>query len=425
LIQEKTYLLIKDEDNVKILVLHQYFLGENDPGGSRFNQFVKYWEEQGHEITVVAGTVHYSTGKKEKRYKGKFIVEEKYSESITVIRTHVSEAYNSSFLGRLWAYFSFSFSSLIAILFKVKKHDAIIVTSPPLFVGITGVIAKLLKRTPMIFEVRDLWPESAIDTGVLKSMPVIKTAYFVEKISYRYANKVNVLTPAFRESLINKKGVPSDKITMIPNGADLDIFKPGKKLNWVREKYQLGEKFVITYMGAHGVANNLDFILDTAKECLANKDIVFLLIGDGMTKERLKKRAADEEIENILFIDSQPKSTIPDFCNASDVCTAVLQKNDTFKTVYPNKVFDYMSCAKPILLGIDGAARELIEKSNCGIYVDPQDPQQFKSSIFLLYNNRQKVDELGKNGYEFVKENFSRKSLALNYLNEIEKVIKR
>src|SRR5690554_4949276 len=129
-------------NSMKILVLHQYFLGQNDPGGSRYNQFVKYWEGLGHEITVVAGTVHYSTGKKEEQYKGKFIAKEKYSDKVTVYRTHVSEAYNKSFLGRLWGYFSFTFSSLVAILFKIKKHDVIVVTSSPLFVGITGVIAK-------------------------------------------------------------------------------------------------------------------------------------------------------------------------------------------------------------------------------------------------------------------------------------------
>ncbi|MFJ7937156.1 glycosyltransferase family 4 protein [Peribacillus sp. NPDC096622] len=409
---------------MKILILHQYFLGKDDPGGSRFNQFVKFWEEMGHEITVVAGTVHYATGQKEEKYKGKWIIQEKYSEKTMVLRTYVSEAYNKSFIGRLWGYFSFTLSSLTAILFKVKKHDVLIVTSPPLFVGITGILAKVFKRIPMIFEIRDLWPESAIDTGVLSNKLIIKLAYLVEKLSYKFADKINVLTPAFKQVLIDKKGIKEDKIIFIPNGADLDIFQPGPKENWVREQYNIKDKFVITYMGAHGVANHLYSLLELAKECQDQKDIVIMFVGDGMQKKELIKHAKEEKLENVIFVDSQPKKVIPDFCNASDICTAVLKKVDTFKTVYPNKVFDYMSCAKPILIGIDGIARKLVEESESGYYVDPENPKEFKEKVMELYHNKQLQTKLGENGLAFVRENFSRESLAEKYANEIKKVVK-
>lgn len=407
---------------MKILIIHQYFLGKDDPGGSRFNQFVKYWEDLGHEITVVAGTVHYATGKKEEKYKRKWITREKYSDNTTLYRTYVSEAYNKSFLGRLWGYFSFTISSLTATLFKVSKHDVMIVTSPPLFVGITGIITKFVKRTPMIFEIRDLWPESAIDTGVLTNSFLIKAAYTVERLSYKFADKINVLTPAFKASLIEKKSIREEKIIFIPNGADLDIFQPGERANWVRDKYNLHGKFVITYMGAHGVANNLDSILNVASICRDYEDIVFLLIGDGMEKSRLQKRAADERIDNVLFIDSQPKKDIPDFCNASDVCTAVLKKVDTFKTVYPNKVFDYMSCAKPILIGIDGVARDLVENSQSGYYVDPENAEDFKEKIVELYTKQELIERLGINGFNFVRQNFSREKLAHEYSEKLQQL---
>ena len=410
---------------MKILVLHQYFLGKDDPGGSRFNQFVKYWEEMGHEITVVAGTVHYSTGEKEEKYKGKFVVKEEYSENVNIIRTYVSESYNKSFLGRLWGYFSFTLSSLWAILFHVKKHDVMIVTSPPLFVGITGILAKIFKRIPMVFEIRDLWPESAIDTGVLSSKPIIKIAYLVEKMSYRFANRINVLTPAFKEVLIKKKRIAEEKICFIPNGADLDIFKPGPKDNWVRKKYNLQDKFVVTYMGAHGVANHLDSLIDVAKEFTEDENVVIVLIGDGMKKVELKQRVEVEGIKNLLFVDSQPKHTIPDFCNASDICTAVLKKVETFKTVYPNKVFDYMSCAKPILLGIDGVARELVEESGSGYYVDPENAKGFADKIRELRKDEKLRTRLGENGYIFVREHFSREALADKYIKELERVVRR
>lgn len=409
---------------MKILVIHQYFLGVNDPGGSRFNQFVKYWEEQGHEVTVVAGTVHYATGQKDERYKGKWIVKEDYSPHVKLIRTYVSEAYNKSFLGRLWGYISFTVSSLYAILFHVKKHDVLIVTSPPLFVGVTGILAKWFKRIPLVFEVRDLWPESAIDTGVLTNKLLIKAAYLVEKMSYKFANKINVLTPAFKKKIIENKNISEDKIIFIPNGADLDIFQPGPKKNWVREKYNLGDKFVVTYMGAHGVANHLESLLNVAKEFDENEDIIIMLIGDGMEKKELVRKVEEENIKNIIFVDSQPKHTIPDFCNASDVCTAVLKKIDTFKTVYPNKVFDYMSCAKPILLGIDGVARELVEESESGYYVDPENPKEFSNQIRNLKSDTELRETLGDNGLKYVTQNFSRKALAEKYAFELERIVK-
>ncbi|PYI57194.1 glycosyltransferase family 4 protein [Paenibacillus flagellatus] len=410
---------------MKILLLHQYFLDDGEPGGLRFNQFVKYWEEQGHEITVVAGNVNYSTGKKQRQYKGKFISKQKKSEQTTVYRTYVSEAYNSSFAGRLWAYMSFTVSSFVACLLKVPRHDVLIVTSPPLFVGITGILISWFKRVPMVFEVRDLWPESAIDTGVLKNKFLIRAAYIVEKWSYRFAKKINVLTPAFQDKLVREKGVPNEKIIFVPNGADLDVFQPGETDNWVREKYGLNGKFVVSYFGAHGVANHLISLIHAAEACKDLQDVIFLLVGDGMEKEMLQKVAQEKGLRNILFVAPQPKSVMPDFCRASDVCTAVLQKNDTFKTVYPNKVFDYMSCAKPILIGIDGVARELVEKSHSGYFFDPESPMEFRQKLLLLYKDRAHAKQLGEKGYDFVKNNFSRKSLAFEYERELLQVTKK
>ena len=410
---------------MKILVLYQYFLNKDEPGMSRFNEMVKYWEEEGHEITVIAGNVHYSSGTKDEKYKGKWITKEIYSEKTTVYKTYVSETYNKSFLGRLWGYFSFTVSSLTAILFRVKKHDVLIVSSPPLFVGITGIITKIFKRIPTIFEIRDLWPESAIDTGVLKSNFLIKSGYLVEKYSYKFADRINVLTPAFKRKLTAEKNVSADKIIFIPNGADLEIFKPLDNQDAIKGKLGLKGKYVISYFGAHGVANQLENLLEVAKICLDIPDIQFVLIGAGMKKNELIEKAEREGIANVSFVDSQPKDVINEYCNASDICTAMLQKVETFKTVYPNKVFDYMSCAKPMVIGIDGVARELVENSSSGYYADPENPSEFKEKILELYNNRTNAIKMGWNGYNFVKENFDRKILAKNYIKEIELLLNK
>ena len=399
-----------------ILIAHQFFLSSKDGGGSRWNQFAKYWAQAGHKITVLAGTVNYLTGRKLPKYRWKFFVHERQIENLDVLRCYVSESYNKSFLGRFWAYISFTLSSILAGLLFVDKCDVIICTSPPLSIGLTGLILSKLRRIPMVFEVRDLWPESAIDTGILTNKPLIRVAYWLERKCYRAANWINVLTPAFEKMLVEKKNVRPDRISMIPNGADLDIFKPGNRNNWVREKYSLDDKFVVTYVGAHGVANHLIQILETAELFKDDKGVAFMLVGDGMQKQLLKDKASEWQLDNVIFVNSVPKDVIADYIAASDVCTAVLKKIDTFKTVYPNKLFDYMAAAKAVIVAIDGVARKLIEDASAGLYVEPENPSQFAQAIRKMKDDPEFRERCGENGFKFVSKNFARSVLADKYI---------
>ena len=402
---------------MRIVVVHQYFLGKKDAGGSRWNQFAKYWARAGHKITVLAGTVHYATGEKQPEYKGKLVVREQETENVEVLRCYVSESYNKSFIGRFWAYVSFALSSIWVGFFHTGRCDVIICTSPPLTVGLTGWVLSKLKRAPMVFEVRDLWPESAIDTGVMKNKWLIKMSYWLESKSYKTARWINVLTPAFKDVLTGSKGISSNEISVIPNGADLDIFTPGERNNRVREKHGLGDKFVVTYVGAHGVANHLIQLLESARLLKDNPDIVFMLVGDGMQKPMLKEKARQWQLESVIFVDSVPKDTIVDYIRASNVCTAVLKKVDIFKTVYPNKVFDYMSAARPVIVAIDGAARKLIEDAGAGIYVEPENAEEFANAVLKLKDKPRLCNEYGENGLNFVKQKFARDILASRYMD--------
>ncbi|MCK4782950.1 MAG: glycosyltransferase family 4 protein [Desulfobacteraceae bacterium] len=408
---------------MNILIVHQYYLHKNWPGGSRWNRFAEYWAQRGHEVTILAGMLDIVTSTKPAEYRGKFVVTEKDAPRVTVKRCHVSESYNKSFVGRAWAYLSFVVSSIWVGLF-VPKADIIICSSPPLTVGLTGIILSTLKRIPMIFEVRDLWPESAIDTKVLTNELFIKVGFWLEKISYSNAAWINVLTPAFKDVLISRKGIEPGKISVIPNGADLDIIKPGPKNNWVREKYGFGNKFVVTYVGAHGRANALMQLIEAAT-LLKNRDpdVQIMLVGDGMEKPKLLEAAAEAGLDNVTFVDAVPKSQICDYINASDVCTAVLKKCDTFKTVYPNKVFDYMSAGKPVIIGIDGVARQLVAQADIGIYAEPENPAAFADAVGTLKHDSNRMDKCMLNGIRFVKEKFSREALSNEYLDIIEKIV--
>ncbi len=411
---------------MRILVLHQYYLEENDAGGSRWNEMTKFWSDQECEITVLAGMIHANGNEKLPEYKGKWFKRKKQGK-VEVIRCHVSESYNLHFLGRLWGYFSFMFSSLYAGVFLAKgKYDVIIVTSPPLFVGMSGYIISLFKKCAFLFEIRDLWPESAIDTGVVKNKWIIKLAFSFERFIYKKAKLINVLTPAFQKKLIEEKKISKEKIIFIPNAADFTIsdeLLTNFDACLFRKKLGIEDRFVITYVGAHGVANHLEQILDAAIY-LKDTNVLFLLIGQGMEKERLKRYSQEKRITNVMFLDPVPKKEVFKYILASDIGTSVLKNVETFKTVYSNKTFDYLACKKPILMAIDGISRQLIEEAKAGVFVEPENPKDFSDKIKLLLENQDEIKKMGENGYSFAKKNFDRIELAKKYLDEIKKMNK-
>jgi glycosyltransferase involved in cell wall biosynthesis len=412
---------------MNILLLHQYFLEEDDSGGSRWNEMTKVWTGEGHKVTVLAGMMHANKSEKRLEYKGKHF-KQKQQGAVNVWRCHVSESYNKSFIGRLWGYFSFMFSSLWAGLFKAKgNYDVVIVTSPPLFVGFSGYLISRLRGMPLVFEVRDLWPESAVDTGVLENKMIIKLAFWFENFIYKKARLINVLTPAFRDTLIEKKKVPAEKIIFIPNAADFSLSEELLKSfdsKAFRKEQGYDDKFVLTYVGAHGVANHLIQVLDAA-DIVRDKPVLFQLIGDGMQKKMLMEETDKRGLTNVRFINSVPKTEVFKYILSSDMGMSVLKKVDTFKTIYSNKTFDYMSCKKPIFMAIDGVSRKLVEDAQAGIYVEPENPDEYKKAISFYLANPARLIEQGENGYRFATQNFDRTVLAKKYLSGIEGVIKK
>ena len=411
---------------MNVLLIHQYFLEEDDPGGSRWNELTRVWTEKGHTVTVLAGMIHANGAGKKQEYKGRYFIRKQQGD-VVVWRCHVSESYNKSFIGRLWGYFSFMFSCMYAGLFKAKgKFDVVIVTSPPLFVGFSGYMISRLRRMPFVFEVRDLWPESAIDTGVLTNKLIIKIAYWFEHFIYKHAKLINVLTPAFYKTLKEKKHVPESKLIQISNASDFSLSEKLLKdfdATAFRKDHDLDGRFVITYVGAHGVANHLEQILD-AGLALEDTNVLFLLIGQGMEKERLMKQAKEKNVTNVRFLDSVPKQEVFKYILASEMGASVLKRVDTFKTVYSNKTFDYMSCKKPILMAIDGVSRELVEAAGAGCYVEPENIDEYNRIIRQYLSTPEKLTSEGESGYRFAKANFDREVLANKYIDHISEILK-
>jgi len=402
---------------MRILVVHQYYLFPGQPGGSRFNELARLWSDRGHAVTVIAGTVNYSTGEIPEAYRKRWVVRE-MDGPVTVFRCHVPSSYGKSYAGRMWAFFGFTLSAATAAL-RAPPADVVIATSPPLVAALPGYLAARLRRARLIFEIRDLWPESAITTGVLKKDAALtRILYALEKWARRTADKVNVLTPAFRDDLIARGLKKDEDIVFVPNGADVELFQPGPRDNDIRRQFGWGDKKVFLYAGAHGRANALGQWVAAAERLKDRPDILLVSVGDGPERSNLEQQVKEKGLSNVRFLGPQPKERMPDFVRACDVGAAVLQNNPTFRTVYPNKVFDYMACERPTVLAIDGVARKLVcEDAQAGLFAEPENPDALAKVVRQLADDAGLREKLGKAGRAWVLANATREALAERYLH--------
>lgn len=410
---------------MRILVLHQYFLMPGMPGGSRFNELTALWAEEGHDVTVVAGNLDYASGKIPEAYQGKLFFHEREGD-VTVHRCYVPTTYNRSYAGRMFAFFGFTALATVAAL-RAPRPDVIVATSPALTIAFAGWITANLRarRVPWVFEIRDLWPESAITTGVLREDGALtKLLFLVERLACATADKINVLTPAFAENLVKRGLADRDKIFFVPNGVDVDEFVPRPRENAFRREMGWGDKFVVLYAGAHGRANAVGQLVDAAERLRDRPDILIASIGDGPERARLAEEAKRRGLDNIVFPGAQPKKRMPEVVAACDVGAAVLQNNPTFRTVYPNKVFDYMASARPVLLAIPGAAKKMVvDDAHAGVYVEPENADALANAIRELADAPERRAQMGKRGREWVMNNVSRRSLAARYIRELRRIV--
>ena len=405
--------------------MHQYYLAPDEPGISRFNEMARVWTAAGHEVSVIAGTVSLSTGRTHPG-TARRLVTRTTDGPVVVWRAHVPSTYSKNYLGRRFAYAVFTLTASLAAL-RSGPTDVVIATSPPLVVVIPGWIKATLGRVPWIFEVRDLWPESAVTTGVVSARsPLTRFLYWLERASCRSAARVVALTQAIADDIVRRGLAPASRLAVIPNAADLRLFAPASRDNAFRREQGFGERIVVMYTGAHGRANALGQLLDAGEALRDRGDIVIALVGDGQQRVALESEARRRRLANVVFCGPQPKERMAECVNAADICLAVLQRNPTFRTVYPNKVFDYMACARPIVLAIDGAARALVcDEAEAGLYAEPEDGRAIADAIRAFADDAELRRRLGENGRIWVREHASRERLAAHYLEMLEGLVTR
>ncbi len=395
-----------------ILLIHQAFVALDEPGGTRHHELARYLASQGHQVTIITSAISYLTGKSHSA-KIPWSKKQTDGELITIIRAYTYPALHRSFAFRLISFFSFMVSSFFIGL-GVKNVDLVWGTSPPIFQGITAWALARLKHRPFLFEVRDLWPAFAVAVGVLKNPHLIRLSEWLERFLYHRADQVVVNSPGFISHVMDQ-GV--FHVELVPNGTDCAMFNPEVDGSAFRESHNLNNKFVALYAGAHGLSNDLGIVLQAAKKLLPRKDISIVLLGDGKDKSTLMAQAAQEGLENILFLPPIPKVEMPEALAAADACIAILKPIKMYKTTYPNKVFDYMASGKPVILAIDGVIREVIENANGGIPVVPGNPEALSRAILQLAGDPELARRLGQNGYTYVQSHFDRVILASKLLD--------
>jgi glycosyltransferase involved in cell wall biosynthesis len=404
---------------MKALLIHQAFVSPKEAGGTRHFEFAQHLRRQGHDLTIVASSLSYLTGTRASKHSG--LVTKEIADGVNVLRAYTLSCLHKSFFWRVISFLSFMCSSVVAS-FRAGPVDLVIGTSPPIFQAFSAWLVSFLRRRPLLLEIRDLWPEFAVDMGVLRSKTLIALARRLEKFLYARAAHIIVNSPAYRDYLIGK-GVPEKKISLIPNGVDPEMFKPESDGRAFREELGSNGDFIVTYAGALGMANDIPAILNAAAELRDEKEIRFLLVGDGKERPNLQKMADDLQLTNVKFTGARPKSEIADVLAASDACLATLLDIPMFRTTYPNKVFDYMASARPTVLGIDGVIRKVIDDANGGIFVPPGNPKGLAAAVLRLYNNRDEAKRMGHSARKFVVEHFDRRKHAAEFLAVCSKTV--
>ena len=316
---------------MKILFLTDNFPPEVNAPATRTFEHCLEWVNQGEDVTVITCVPNFPQGKVYKGYKNK-LYQEEVVKGIKVIRVWTYIAENKGFFKRTLDYISFSISSFITGIFV--QADIIIATSPQFFTALSGRTLSFWKRTPWVMEVRDLWPESIKTVGVMKDNLFIKYFEWQEKRCYKSATKIIVVTKAFKKEII-KKGTAQSKIEVITNGANLSFYEPVEKNKGLLKKLNLDGKKVLGYIGTHGMAHKLDFILNCAKK-MEHLNIHFLFIGSGSEKENLLQKSQVENITNVTMLDSVPKDELIEYLSLLDIAIINLKKDKLFKTVIPS-----------------------------------------------------------------------------------------
>jgi glycosyltransferase involved in cell wall biosynthesis len=388
--------------------MHILFLTDNFPPevnapASRTFEHCRGWVRSGHQVTVITCAPNFPTGRIYEGYRNRFRQTE-IMEGIRVVRVWSYITANEGFIMRILDYVSYMVSAIAAAPF-VRGADLVIGTSPQFFTACAAYVVSRMKRIPFVFELRDMWPESIKAVGAMKDSAVIGLFEKIEMFLYRRAARIISVTESFKKTLI-RRGIDGEKIRVVTNGVDASRFYPRPKDPELVAKYGLEDKFVVGYIGTHGMAHGLETILQTAKalgERGSSGRFHFMLVGEGAEKSNLVKMARELELKNMTFVDQVPKDEIARYWSILDLSIIQLRRTELFKTVIPSKIFESMGMGIPILLGVEGESARLVGDAGAGLVFEPDSPEDLTNKLIQLADNRELYEKCRQNAADSAK----------------------
>lgn len=401
----------------RITILSQYYPPETGAPQNRLHSLARFLHGKGNDVRVVAAMPNYPKNEIFPAYKGKFGVDE-IIDDIRVSRAWIYVSESRGVVPRLLNYFSFVFTSFFRLLF-IRKADYLICESPPLFLGITAVLIAKLKGSKLIFNVSDLWPESAEKLNIVSNRTLLRMAYALESWIYRNAFLISGQTRGIVKSIESR--FPGKRVVWVPNGVDFDFFdRDHAPEDWRGTIGLAPNAFAVLYAGIIGHAQGLDVILRAAN-MVRDRDVHFVIVGDGPEKRKLETLKRDLGVDNVHFLPNMEKRVIPSLIEMCNAYVVPLKKLDLFKGAIPSKLFEPLSMRKPILLGVDGEARELfIEEGMAGLYFEPENASALADQALVLAADRSLAEQLGRQGRDYVRSNFDRVQIHERFLKSLQ-----
>jgi len=408
---------------MRILYLSQYFPPEAGATQTRAYEMSRALVQAGHQVTMLAEFPNHPSGIIPPAYRGKRY-ERVMMEGIDVLRVWVRASPEKNFRSRMLFYVSYMFSAILAGLFLARQpYDLILATSPPLFAGAAGLVLSYLRRMPLVFEVRDVWPAAAVALGELRSPAAIRLATRLEEACYRRAARIIVVTRGMHEEL-TQRGVEPGKLVLIPNGANTELFHydPAAR-QALREELGLEKRCVAMYAGIFGIAQGLETVLQAAQALRDDPDIYFILVGDGPQRASLIRLAEEMQLDNLLILPEQSRESIPAYLSAADVALIPLRKIPLFQMAVPSKLFDAWACERPVICAVEGEAQQVVQAAGGGVNIPAEDPLALAQALQALKRDAQIYVEMGKRGRAYTCANNSRQALAQRLIQTLQEVV--
>ena len=406
---------------MRIVFFSHYYPPEVNAPASRTSEHCRAWARAGHDVTVVTCAPNHPTGKVYPGYRNR-LCQSATIDGVRVVRVWTLLAANEGFLLRTLNYLSYLVAVTLALPW-LRRPDIVVSTSPQFFCGFAGLVARIVWRVPWVLEIRDLWPESIVTVGAMRKGMMVRLLERLEALAYRGADRIVSVTDAFVSHIAARAPGSAGRIVVIKNGVDLGLFSASADGAETKRALGFEGKFVAAYVGTHGMAHGLETILQAAGRLKDDQRIVFLLVGDGAERARIERIRDAMGLDNVMILGQQPKDAMPGIWATTDASLIVLRRNDLFRKVIPSKMFEAMAMARPIILGVEGEALELLRSSGAGIGVIPEDAAGLAAAVLRLADDRALAAQLGAQGLDHVRAHFDRARLAQRYLDLLQDTV--